>query len=253
MKRLLLSLLITSFTLLVFAQEYEQQIDELTAKIAEEPDNIGWYNKRAEAHRSEKQLEKAIEDYNKVISLYTANPTGKEPELVAVAYYRISESTWRGGKPLDALKYIDEALKLKKDEKAYLLHEARILAGMPAREQEAINKFDNLVVMFPEDDKLLLEYAKFVMPKDPGKAVVLYEKVLRLNIMNKYALKALGEYYQKNAPLLSNTEMIKTYQDKAIGYYELLYKIDPNDAYVKEALTKLYQAAGREPNFDKLK
>lgn len=253
MKLLLSAILISCFVLVSFAQGTTEELQELTAKITEQPDNIGWYNKRAEAYIAAGESDKAIADYNKVIELYKANPAGKEAELVAVAYYRIAVQAWKNGKPLDALDFTDEALKLKGKEKAYLLHQARVLASMPARENEAIQKFDNLVVLFDDDDKLLLEYAAFVMPKDQAKGVVLYEKVLRINIMNKYALRALGDFYKTNAPLLSNTELTSTYNDKAIGYYELLYKINPNDAEVKTALTQLYKKQGREANFDKLK
>lgn len=239
MKSPLSVLLLSLILLTVNAQVPDDQLTKLSAQISQEPGNINLYDQRASLYTSAKETTKALADYKKVLELYKANPAGKDAQMVATAYYRVSEGTWRGGKPLDALDLIDNALKLKPDEKTYLLHQARVLASMPSRENEAMQKFDNLVVRFPDDEKLLLEYAKFVMPKDAGKGVVLYEKVLRLNIMNKYALKGLGDFYSETAPLLSDTQMAETYREKAIGYYELLSRIDPEDKAVTKSLERL--------------
>lgn len=251
-----LILLCLFFSLTLAAQDNEEkpdQIEHFTKLIQKEPTNMLLYNNRAEAYLKLNDVTSAMADLNKVIELYKASPAEKGKELVAVAYYKLSETKLNEKQAEPALILIKSAIGFFPAEKTYLLHEARIYAAMPDKRDLAEQKFDNLVSKFGDDEKILMEYAKFLEPTDANKAVVLYEKVLRLNVMNKQALAALGKLFVEKGAKLADKDMASAYRDKAIGFYELLYTIEPERAGIKEALTELYTAQGRTEDLKKLK
>ena len=229
------------------------KVNFYTDKIAEEPDSIKWYINRAEAYMMDGRSDSARADYEQVVTLYNANPIGKPAGYVSLAYYKLAQIQL-GNKQYDAaLKNIQESLTLKPDEKPYLLEEARILAATPGKEKEAMQKYDNLVAAYPTDEKILLEYGKWVEPKDAAKAVILYEKVLRANVLNTDALVALGNYFSRAAEKLKDKALITTYRNKAISYFQLLYKIDPAYPDLKDKLIALLEAEGRGAEVSRLK
>lgn len=256
MIRSLLLFFVIFFPIILFAQDEltaEQKLEQLTKQIIESPDNLVLYNNRADAYLQLNDLASAMADLNKVVELYKASPAEKEKEVVAVAYYKLSETKLKDGEADLALKHVSSAIKLVPNEKTYLLHEARIYGTMPDKYDMAEQKFDGLVSKFGDDEAILLEYGKFLLNNDPNKAVVLFEKVLRLNVMNKKALNALGGHFTKAAEQQSDKSMASTYRDKAIGYFELLFTIDPETEGLKASLRKLYTTQGRTADLEKLK
>ena len=256
MIRSLLFSVVMMFCFTLAAQEGVDGLDKVeyfTGLIEKEPDNIMLYNNRAEAYLQANDMASAMADLNKIIELYKAAPKDKEQDIVAVAYYKLSEARLKDQKPDAALSFIASAIKLFPNEKTYLLHEARILATIPEEHDKAEQKFDALVSKFGDDEKILMEYASFLMPTDANKAVVLYEKVLRLNVMNKHALAALGKHFMSSAADETDKGLVTAYRDKAIGYYELLYTIEPQRPGLKQSLKDLYTAQGRTADLQKLK
>lgn len=244
------------FPIFLFAQDDitpDKKVAELTKQITNDPENIVLYNNRADAYLKLNDITSAMADLNKVVELYKAAPQEKEKEVVAVAYYKLSEAKLNEGDANAALKYIASALKLVPNEKTYLLYEARIYGTMPDKYEMAEQKFDGLVSKFGDDEAILWEYGKFLLDHDAKKAVVLFEKVLRLNVMNKKALNALGSHFMSEAGEQTDKSLASVYREKAIGYYELLYTIDPETEGLEASLKKLYTAQGRTADLEKFK
>lgn len=254
--RYLLCCLLTFFPVILFAQNDltpQQKVEKISKQIEKEPENIVLYNNRADAYLQMSDVPSAMADLNKIVELYKASPEEKAKELVAVAYLKLSETKLKEEEAAPALTLIAGALKLFPREKTYMLHEARVLAAMPDKHEMAQQKFDNLVVTFGDDEQILMEYAKFLLPTEPAKAVVLLEKVLRLNVMNKKALSALGKHYKTIAAEQTDKSLKSVYREKAIGYYELLYTIDPEEEGLRTSLKELYTTQGRTADLEKLK
>ncbi|MCR9067015.1 MAG: hypothetical protein NXI00_23820 [Cytophagales bacterium] len=229
------------------------KVNFYTEKIAAEPDSIKWYINRAESYMMDGRADSARADYEQVVSLYNSNPIGKPAGYVSLAYYKLAQIQLNNKQYEPALKNIKEALTLMPEEKPYLLQEARILAATPGKEKEAVQKYDNLVAAYPTDEKILLEYGKWVEPRDAAKAVILYEKVLRANVLNTDALLALGNYFSTAAEKLNDKALTSTYRNKAISYFQLLYKISPNYPGLKDKLIDLLEAEGRGAEVSNLK
>lgn len=227
------------------AQVGASEIDQYTQKISEQPDSIKWYVNRGDALLMVGDTEAAKADYLKVIEMYNANPLGKPAGYVSLAYYKLSDIQLKEKNYTEALANITEALTLKPKEKTYLLQEARILAATPGKQKEAMLKYDNLVVAYPTDEAILMEYGKWVEPMDPPKAVVIYSKVLRTNVLNTDALMALSKYYSTAANKISDANLANTYRTKAIGYLQLHYKIEPENKQATTLLISLLEKTGR--------
>lgn len=241
----LLILSILSIDLYAQGSELDKKIAGLTEQIEAAPDNIELYKSRAEAYQQNDQADKAMADYEQIVTLYSKNPINKEPSTVALAYYKLSDNSFtKKNSPL-ALEQIRGALGLKPQEKIYLLQEARVLASMPDKKDEAIAKFDNLVAAYPTDEKILLEYGSFIKKWDPAKAVILFEKILRVNIMNVDALKELGKLYSNLAKQTTSKERAGLYRDKAISYLTHLHNLRPEDTDVTQDLIELLNLQGR--------
>lgn len=245
MKYLLLILICSGIFFSATAQVGASEINQYTQKISEQPDSIKWYVNRGDAYMMVGDVAAAKADYQQVIKMYNANPLGKPAGYVSLAYFKLSEILLAEKEYVGALKNIQEALTLKPGEKTYLVQEARTLAATPGKEKEAMLHYDNLVVAYPTDEVILLEYGKWVEPKDPPKAVVLYGKVLRTNVLNTEALMALALYYQKATGKISDNNLANTYRNKAISYLQLLYKVDPQNVKARELLVNLLESTGR--------
>ena len=243
----LLGLLVCSFAFSQQSKEYYQdKAASLTTQIAAEPANLSLYYSRADAYDVLDDFAKSSGDYQKVFELYRSNPRQQYAGEFVKSCYRLADDYFfRQANAEKARYYVDAGNRTIPGFKELEIMDAILTGLKPVDRSAAEAKYVIAATKYPDDVRLNLYYAKFLLEKNPLSAAMRYEKALDADPVNQEALLALGTIYNNEATTLSGkgTEPDKVfeYAKKASLYFERLHKILPQNAEVTNILLRLYE------------
>ena len=140
--------------------------------------------------------------------------------------------------------YVKLGLSITPGDKRFEVLEISILGTYPEKTNEVNRQFEKLLSKNPNDEKIMLHYAKFLEKHNEEKSIQLYEKAVRLYPDNKDVLFALGSYFTNQSSRIFNEGgdlgTVVKFMNKAVTYFEMLHKMNRNDREIIEILIQLY-------------
>lgn len=257
-------LLFSSFTFLfsVTAQSvksrehYARELQVYSEKIKQEPGNITNYYARATFYHILCNFSEARTDFKKVIELYPSNTKKYAKVATDACYFLADDYYFRNSDRKNAQTYIDKGLSITPGDKRFEVLQTGIIGSYPERAAEAEKKFASLLAKYPNDEKIILYYAKFIERNDLEKSVHLYEQVVTLNPDNIHALFALGAYYTNEASRIykenGDAGKVLEYTTKSVSYFERVHQLNPTDKEIIEILIQSYGNLNRPADVKKM-
>jgi len=237
---------------------YKQEVATLTKEISNDPGNLSLYNKRGIAYHNSNDIASANRDYAKVIELYNSKRDIKYKDEVVSAYYKLADDYfYRRSSLSKALEFIKRGLKVSPGNKKLEILEAVILGSYLEKGDLAKTKFEKAIGKYPNDEKLNLQYAKFLEKEDMAVAITYYEKAFAINPSNADVLFTLGAYYINEASQMytsADLDLSKVYEStrKGVDYLEKLLQLHPADKEVMEILVEYYTYLGRDDDANEM-
>lgn len=242
-----------------FIQDAAMVTNLVKMEITEEDLTIGYINARAEGYNMENSFAKALSDYKLVVEMYKRKPEEKYNDAATNAYYRLADDYYyrQSNKPL-ALEYAQEGLAISPDEKRLEVLEAKLLASMPGKEEEAEVKLDQLLEKYPEDEKLMFFQARNLKNKKPEKAAELFEKALKDDPENLDILFFLGQYHLNRSDELNRegqTDIaeIQDMMERGLSFFEKYHELKPENREVIKILIQFYEYMYKEEEAEKMR
>lgn len=236
-----LALLLSTWGASAQTQSIQPTIDSLNLVIHHHPADPFPVYEKAKLFYTSGSLVEAFRFFKQVTEMYTKNPDAAHLTIAADSYYHMAVLSINTAKPkAEAHGYAEAAIKLMPKEKGYRIMQARTLATLPGKRNEAENQFESLVKEYPTDAEVLLEYALYIEDSSPERAAKMFEKVLRNNPTDARSLFALGNYEIKKGLKEKKADISITHYHKAEGYLVAALQQEPqNDAY-RKTLGDLY-------------
>lgn len=232
-------------------EHYLNEVKYLTEKIQREPQDITHYYLRATFYHILTNFSASNRDFNKVLEIYSANPSKKYARVAADACYFLADDYYfRNSDRASAQTYVNRGLSIAPADKRFEILQTGIMGSYPEKEAQAAKKFESLIAKYPDDIQLILYYAKFLERRDLKKSTQYYEKAASLNPYNIDALFALGSYYTNEASRIyqSNGDAGKVldYTKKGTSYFERVHQLNPDDKEIVEILIQCYTNLNRD-------
>lgn len=251
MKSLVLTLGMALLTYLLFSQNsskehYTRQLDELNISISKDAGNLSLYYSRADVYDVLNDFEHANSDYRQVVDLYQRKSDSKYKGEYAKSCYRLADDYFfRSSNREKALKYVTKGLDVAPDFKDLEILEAILLGLDPAKSDVVREKYSALSAKYPDDIRLTMYYAKFLVKSAPIESAALYEKAIAADPLNQEALLSAATIYNNEATrlseaVISDPTLVFVNAKKAVFYFEKLYKQNPSDKELTNVLFRLY-------------
>ncbi len=237
-------------------EHYSNEVTVYTKKIALTPGDITNYYARANFYQILCAFSSARSDFKKVLELYPANTKKYAKVATDACYFLADDYYFRNSDRASAQYYIDKGLSITPGDKRFEVLQTGILGTYPEKEAEAEKMFESLLAKYPDDEKIVLYYAKFLERKDIKKSMQLYEKVVLINSDNIDALFSLGAYYTNEASRIyksnGDTGKVLDYTKKSVGYFESVHALNPADKEIMEILIQSYSNLSRTAEMKKM-
>jgi len=236
-----LALLLATWATTAQTNNLQHTVDSLNLVIHHHPADPFPVYEKAKLFYTSGSLVEAFRFFKQVSEMYTKNPDDAHLTIAADSYYHMALLSINTAKPKsEAHGYAEAAIKLMPQEKGYRIMQARTLATMPEKRNEAENKFEDLVKDYPTDAEVLLEYALYLEDASPERATKMFEKVLRNNPTDARSLFALGNYQIKKGLKEKNPDIAVTHYHKAEGYLVAALQQEPQNDVYRKMLGDLY-------------
>jgi tetratricopeptide (TPR) repeat protein len=225
--------------------DFNKEIINYTEMLKAQADNpvlllgLGMSYDRSDDH------ENAFANYSKVIQLYESKKNEYYRKTAATANLKIAEDKYfRSNNYIESLKYAQTGLKYDASNIELQTIEALSLyKGVD--EKGGKKKFDALVKAHPNNGYVKEKYAYLLEGTDKGKAVELYETLIKEVPNNTRALFFIGSFYTNKATDLFNSggnpQEVQTLMLKGIDSLEKYHNIRPQDKEIIRSLIKFYE------------
>lgn len=261
MKKPLCLLFIVSVCMYLYAQEtnYKEKIQELTAQIAKQPDNLLLYYQRADLYDIVNDFGGANRDYGKVLHLYYQSAENKKyaGEYAKSCYLLADDYYFRKSDEEKALEFVNAGLKVLPGFKSLEVLEAKIFSRNLEKQELALEKYAALAEKYPNDTKIVAGYVALLDKSNPEKSITYYEELASADPVNADILFKLGIHYTKLAGELyqsgENLEKANTYTEKGTAYFEQYLELHPEDKEVMGMLLQYYQFLHRTQDAEAMK
>ena len=255
MKLLVISIVI-AIGLAAEAQQSQYQanqkaeLDYLTSRIEEEPDNIYWYSARANIYDNRNDFTASNEDYKKALALYIENPLSEHVKIAANACYFLADDYYfRNSNKIAASKFLEIGMDIAPKDKRFEVIQVGIMGTYPDKKEEVQRKFEEMILKYPNDEKLYQYYGKFLERVDAAKSAIYYQNAATINPNNTDALFALGAYHINEAGRVYNTSgnALKALEhtERGISFLERVHELIPHNTEIIEMLIQSYENINR--------
>lgn len=265
-------------------------------EICIEIDNSNYlgYDLLGQAELGLKDSTNAIKSFNKAAQAFITNPPSRADLLIGYVYYRIGLLERYMNNDLDkALTAIGQGKEIVEKEwerwQAMLVNlpdeqkqavteqynnakgdlsrfELDILLNSPSKLGEALVKFEKVAKEEPDNYTMQIAYAQLLENADPEKAIVVYQKAIKINPENSHAYFNLGALYNNIAAKYYNQaneldwEESEPLQQQAIEYmgkaypnFQKVLEITPDDVATLRALAQLAISLDKVDDYKKYK
>ena len=196
----------------------DREIENLTQKIKNNPNDIEYYKKRAEIYFNIQDCENVVNDYTQILKL---NPNDKDVCISRASAYSLMFEYKK------ALADYNKALTLDPNDKEIYLNRASLYKKMEEYDK-ALADYDYILETISNDKEVYEKRASlYSQLKQYDKAIADYNEMLKLSTNDEMA-----EIYSKIAHIY---ELKKDY-NKSIEYCTKALEIKPNTSdYIKRA------------------